>query len=131
MRGSPRSGRSPVNRPGPGGSTRRPRPCPRCGVSSTSRTTATRPASAGRATGRRLWSTPAPGGAEAAASPAEHTSDALFDGSPRYVLAGAGAQLHLVVFDGEARRLSVAPLDPKSGELGTTIDAKLPTRYDG
>jgi outer membrane protein assembly factor BamB len=83
------------------------------------------------ATGRRLWSTPAPGGAQAASSPAEHTSDALFDGSPRYVLAGAGAQLHLVVFDGEARRLSVAPLDPKSGDLGTAIETKLPTRYDG
>lgn len=71
------------------------------------------------ATGERRWAVrPAPDAAPAA-GPEEWAGDALFDGSPRSVLAVDGDRIGLVVFDGTARSITSYSVGPSDGEVAS------------
>ncbi|MCU1371958.1 MAG: PQQ-like domain, partial [Ilumatobacteraceae bacterium] len=82
------------------------------------------------ATGERTWSNAALGTAQPAAGSGSHTSDVLFDGTPRSLLVPVGDGLNVFVFEGTERTFSVSPLDLATGELGTEVRRAFSTRYD-
>ena len=77
--------------------------------------------------GRRLWNVPAPKGAQPTSK--RHSSDALFDNSPRLVLATDGTTAHLFVFEGEGHKLTIQSVDVATGDLGDPVTTTYPTRY--
>ena len=81
-------------------------------------------------TGERLWANASLGGAQPVSEGPNHSSDALFDGSPRSLLVPVGDGLDAFVFEGTDRTFSVAPVDLETGELGTEVRRGFLTRYD-
>jgi hypothetical protein len=59
-----------------------------------------------------------------------HSSDALFDGTPRSLLVPVGKGLNVFVFEGTERTFTVAPIDLATGELGPEVRRAFLTRYD-
>lgn len=82
------------------------------------------------ATGERRWANASLGGAQPVSGGSSHTSDALFDGSPRSLLVPVGDGLNAFVFEGEDGTFSVAPVDLETGELGTQVRRGFLRRYD-
>ncbi|MGN6694032.1 MAG: outer membrane protein assembly factor BamB family protein [Aquihabitans sp.] len=82
------------------------------------------------ATGERLWANASLGGAQPVSTSSSHTSDALFDGSPRSLLVPVDGGVNSFVFEGTERTFTVAPVDLATGELGTQVRRGFATRYD-
>jgi outer membrane protein assembly factor BamB len=82
------------------------------------------------ATGERLWATASLGGAQPVSTRSLHSSDALFDGSPRSLLAAVDGGVNSFVFEGTEHTFTVAAVDLATGELGTKIRRGFATRYD-
>ena len=81
-------------------------------------------------TGERLWAQSSLGSAQPVSSGPYFNSDALFDGTPRFVLVPvAGGGIDLFVFEGTDYTFSVAPLDLGDGHLGTALRRAYLTRY--
>lgn len=81
-------------------------------------------------TGERLWANASLGTAQPVSSSRYHSSDALFDGTPRSLLVPVGDGLNSFVFEGTDRTFTVAPVDLETGELGTQVRRGFITRYD-
>lgn len=79
------------------------------------------------ASGRRLWTARVPGDAQPVSDSTYRSSDALFDGSPRFVLV-AGESLRLFVFDGADRTVTTQVLDPTTGEVSGASSRDLLSR---
>ncbi|MCB0962351.1 MAG: PQQ-like beta-propeller repeat protein [Acidimicrobiales bacterium] len=73
------------------------------------------------ATGELRWTAAVPGDAEPVEPDRYASTVALFDGSPRSVLAPTSDGASIVVFDGGARTYSVTPVAVGSGRLGTEL----------
>ncbi|MEZ5138239.1 MAG: PQQ-binding-like beta-propeller repeat protein [Acidimicrobiales bacterium] len=83
------------------------------------------------ATGERRWAERLEGDPEPTSSDPEWaTSDALFEGSPRLLLQPTADGVDVVVFEGEQRTFSVAPLDLADGSMGAEVRRGLLTRYE-
>jgi len=80
--------------------------------------------------GDRLWVVAQPDGALPVSDGRYHTSDALFDGSPRSVLVPGPGGLSLFVFEGTEDTFTVAPIDLGTGDYGTQVRRAYLTRYD-
>ena len=81
-------------------------------------------------TGERTWANASLGTAQPVSSGRYHSSDALFDGTPRSLLVPVGDGLNVFVFEGTDRTFSVSPVDLGTGDLGTTVRRGFLTRYD-
>jgi outer membrane protein assembly factor BamB len=81
-------------------------------------------------TGERLWANASLGTAQPVEVSAYHSSDALFDGTPRSLVVPAGKGLNVFTFEGTERTFTVAPIDLATGELGTEVRRGFLSRYD-
>lgn len=82
------------------------------------------------ATGERTWANASLGTAQPVSNGSSHSSDALFDGTPRSLLVPVGKGLNVFVFEGTERTFTVAPIDLATGELGPEVRRAFLTRYD-
>lgn len=80
--------------------------------------------------GERLWANASLGTAQPVSGGASHTSDALFDGTPRSLLVPVDGGINSFVFEGTERTFAVAPVDLATGELGTEVRRGFLTRYE-
>ena len=72
-------------------------------------------------TGDRLWAQSDLGTAQPVSTGSYHSSDALFDGSPRSLLVRVGDGINVFVFEGTEGTFTVSPLDLDSGDLGAEV----------
>jgi outer membrane protein assembly factor BamB len=82
------------------------------------------------ASGKLLWATRAPSGAQPASRTRYHSSDALFDEQPRFVLVPDGKALRVWVFEGPEHTFSVTSIDPRTGDLGTPKRREYQRQWD-
>ena len=80
------------------------------------------------ASGERTWANASLGAAQPVSTGPYHSSDALFDGSPRSLVVPFDGGLNVFVFEGTNRTFSVAPLDLATGELGAGVRRAFLTR---
>lgn len=101
------------------------------GASATSRGTPKRGLAAwDLATGERTWGIRIPGDPEPVSYLDGFSSDALFDGSPRFLVQPTVDGADVVTFEGEQRTFAVRALDLGDGTLGPEVRRGLLARYD-
>ena len=79
---------------------------------------------------QQLWAQSTLGATQPVSESAYHSSDALFDGSPRSLLVPVGQGLNLFTFEGTQHTFTVAPLDLRTGDLGTPVRRAYLTAYE-
>jgi hypothetical protein len=82
------------------------------------------------ASGKRLWAVRLPGDPQPSTISAYGSSDALFEGSPRFVVQPTPDGATVVTFTGEPRSFSFAAIDLEDGTLGPPVERGLVARYE-